>query len=44
MYSRALRKLQDNIDIPGEEELSEEEEVRVDSKKQRGFNAFLLVS
>ena len=44
MSSRALRKLQDNIDIPGEEELSEEEEVRVDSKKQRGFNAFLLVS
>ena len=45
MSSRALRKLQDNIGIPGaEEEQSEEEEVRVDNKKQKGFNAFLLVS
>ena len=45
MSSRALRKLQDNIDIPGaEEEQSEEDEVRVDKKKQKGFNAFLLVS
>ena len=45
MSSRALRKLQDNIVIPGaEEEQSEEEEVRVDNKKQKGFNAFLLVS
>ena len=45
MSSRALRKLQDNIDIPGaEEEQSEEDEVIVDKKKQKGFNAFLLVS
>ena len=45
MSSRALRKLQDNCVIPGaEEEQSEEEEVRVDNKKQKGFNAFLLVS
>ena len=45
MSSRALRKLQDNVGIPGaEEEQSEEEEVRVDNKKQKGFNAFLLVS
>ena len=45
MSSRALRKLQDNIDIPGaDEDQSEEDEVRVDSKKQKGFNAFLLVS
>ena len=45
MSSRALRKLQDNIGIPGaEEEQSEEEELRVDNKKQKGFNAFLLVS
>ena len=45
MSSRALRKLQDNIDIPGaDEDQSEEDEVRVDTKKQKGFNAFLLVS